>query len=140
MDPSRLSIVRRDANLTHSAASSQDIAVETQQAGEETAEEVSNTQVILASHDQHLVDIDTTFASIDARFTNIETTLASHRELLAQIDRNIRDGPARFKEIQARIETMPARFEAIRREQRNQRALVEGIIRLIVFFARALRA
>jgi septal ring factor EnvC (AmiA/AmiB activator) len=126
MDPSRLSIVRRDANLTHSAASSQDIAVETQQAGEETAEEVSNTQVILASHDQHLVDIDTTFASIDARFTNIETTLASHRELLAQIDRNIRDGPARF--------------EAIRREQRNQRALVEGIIRLIVFFARALCA
>jgi septal ring factor EnvC (AmiA/AmiB activator) len=126
MDPSRLSIVRRDANLTHSAASSQDIAVETQQAGEETAEEVSNTQVILASHDQHLVDIDTTFASIDARFTNIETTLASHRELLAQIDRNIRDGPAHF--------------EAIRREQRNQRALVEGIIRLIVFFARALCA
>jgi hypothetical protein len=57
MDPSRLSIVRRDANLTHSAASSQDIAVETQQAGEETAEEVSNTQVILASHDQHLVDM-----------------------------------------------------------------------------------
>jgi septal ring factor EnvC (AmiA/AmiB activator) len=126
MDPSRLPVVRRDATLTHSAASSQDIAVETQQAGEETALEVSNTQVILASHDQHLTDIDTTFASIDARFTNIETTLASHHAILAQIDRNTRD--------------WPARFEAIRREQRNQRALVEGIIRLIVFFARALRA
>jgi septal ring factor EnvC (AmiA/AmiB activator) len=119
MDPSRLPVVRRDATLTHSAASSQDVAVETQQAGEETAEEVSNTQVILASHDQHLADID-------ARFTNIETTLASYHAILAQIDRNTRDGPARF--------------EAIRREQMNQRALVEGIIRLIVFFARALRA
>jgi septal ring factor EnvC (AmiA/AmiB activator) len=140
MTSSRLPVARRDATLAHSAAISQDVAIGTQQASEETATEVSNTQVIPASQDTYLTNIETTFASIDAHFTNVERTLASHGAMLAEIDRNTRDGPARFEEIQARIETMPARFEAIRREWRRQRVMLEGIIRLIVFFARALRA
>jgi septal ring factor EnvC (AmiA/AmiB activator) len=126
MTSSRLPVARQDATLAHSAAISQDVAIGTQQASEETATEVSNTQVIPASQDTYLTNTETTFASIDAHFTNVERTLASHGAMLAEIDRNTGDGPARF--------------EAIRREWRRQRVMLEGIIRLIVFFARALRA
>jgi hypothetical protein len=106
MDPPRLPVVRRNATIMHSATTSQDVAVESQQPGEESsATGVSNLQVIRASHDPYL--------------TNVET-------IVARIDKNTRD--------------MPARFEELRRQQRNQRALLEVVIRYIVFFTRALRA
>jgi hypothetical protein len=74
MAPSRLPVARRDATLTHSAATLQVVAVEVQQVCEEVATGTSSTQAILASQDAHL--------------TNIETTLASHDKILAEIDQS----------------------------------------------------